>query len=71
MRIPPHGLPSRFARPFFAITATAVAVFLRWLLDPFMGGQLPLVTLYGAVAATARGWERRCADVARGNPPGR
>ena len=31
--------------------ALAAAVFLRWLLDPVMGDTLPLVTLFGAVAA--------------------
>ena len=36
----------------FALTATAVAVVLRSLLDPVMGDTLPLVTLFGAVAAT-------------------
>src|SRR6185436_6757491 len=34
------------------IAALAVAVLLRWLLDPLMGDSLPLVTLFGAVAAT-------------------
>lgn len=29
----------------------AVAVFVRWLLDPLMGNALPLVTVFGAVAA--------------------
>jgi PAS domain S-box-containing protein len=31
--------------------AVAIAVLLRWLLDPLMGDALPLVTLFGAVAA--------------------
>lgn len=31
--------------------ALVVAVLLRWLLDPIMGDALPLVTLFGAVAA--------------------
>lgn len=31
--------------------ALAAAVLLRWLLDPLMGDALPLVTLFGAVAA--------------------
>lgn len=31
--------------------AVVVAVLLRWLLDPLMGDLLPLVTLFGAVAA--------------------
>src|SRR5262249_31837132 len=34
-----------------AIAAVAAAVLLRWLLDPLMGSTLPLVTLFGAVAA--------------------
>jgi PAS domain S-box-containing protein len=34
-----------------AITALGAAVALRWLLDPLMGDALPLVTLFGAVAA--------------------
>jgi K+-sensing histidine kinase KdpD len=33
------------------IVALAVAVLLRWLLDPLMGDSLPLVTLFSAVAA--------------------
>jgi PAS domain S-box-containing protein len=37
----------------FGIGALVVAVFLRWLLDPLMGDALPLVTLFGAVAAAA------------------
>ena len=35
----------------FAIAALAAAVLLRWVLDPLMGDQFPLVTLFGAVAA--------------------
>ena len=34
-----------------AITALVAAVLIRWLLDPVMGDTLPLVTLFGAVAA--------------------
>ena len=34
-----------------AIGALAAAVLLRYLLDPWMGDTLPLVTLFGAVAA--------------------
>jgi len=37
-----------YALGFFAL---ALAVLLRWLLDPLMGDALPLVTLFGAVAA--------------------
>jgi PAS domain S-box-containing protein len=33
--------------------ALAAAVLLRWVLDPLMGDALPLVTLFGAVAAAA------------------
>jgi PAS domain S-box-containing protein len=33
------------------MAALAAALFLRWLLDPLMGDALPLVTLFGAVAA--------------------
>jgi PAS domain S-box-containing protein len=36
-----------------AVLALAGAVLLRWLLDPLMGDSLPLVTLFGAVAASA------------------
>ena len=35
----------------WSIAALVVAVLLRWMLDPVMGGTLPLVTLFGAVAA--------------------
>ncbi|HSE18276.1 MAG TPA: PAS domain S-box protein [Pyrinomonadaceae bacterium] len=35
------------------LVALVVAVLLRWLLDPLMGNTLPLVTLFGAVAAAA------------------
>jgi PAS domain S-box-containing protein len=35
------------------VVAVAVAVLLRWVLDPMMGDALPLVTLFGAVAAAA------------------
>jgi len=34
-----------------AVVFTALAVLLRLLLDPLMGDTLPLVTLFGAVAA--------------------
>jgi hypothetical protein len=33
-----------------ALLFTALAVLVRWLLDPWPGDHLPLVTLYGAVA---------------------
>ena len=34
-----------------AFLVLAASVLLRWLLDPVMGDTLPLVTLFGAVAA--------------------
>ena len=33
------------------LVVVVLAVLLRWLLDPLMGDALPLVTLFGAVAA--------------------
>src|SRR5262245_5931732 len=36
---------------FFSVLALAAVIGLRWLLDPLLGDTLPLVTLYGAVAA--------------------
>src|SRR5215472_16854691 len=33
-----------------AVVFTALAVLLRWLLDPWLGDSLPFPTLYGAVA---------------------
>ena len=43
------------------LVAVATAVLLRWLLDPVMGDALPLVTLFGAVAAAVwlGGYRRR------------
>ena len=35
-----------------ALVALALALLLRWLLDPLMGDSLPLVTLFGAVAVS-------------------
>lgn len=44
----------RALRPYaFGFVAIVLAVLLRWLLDPLMGDTLPLVTLFGAVAAAA------------------
>jgi PAS domain S-box-containing protein len=41
-----------------ALLSVAVAVFIRWVLDPLLGGRLHLLTLYGAVAVTVwfGGW---------------
>ena len=36
-----------------ALIALVAAVLLRYLLEPWMAGALPLVTLFGAVAAAA------------------
>lgn|SRR5487761_1420670 len=33
------------------IVATALAVAIRWLVDPWLGDMAPLITLYGAIAA--------------------
>jgi PAS domain S-box-containing protein len=41
----------RARRYLIATAALAAAVFIRWLLDPVIGDALPLVTLFGAVAA--------------------
>ena len=35
------------------VLAVGIAVLLRWVLDPLMGDALPLVTLFGAVAAAS------------------
>jgi PAS domain S-box-containing protein len=42
-------LSARFGSPL-ALTFTAIAVAIRWALDPILGQAHPLVTLYGAVA---------------------
>jgi PAS domain S-box-containing protein len=36
-----------------ALGFTAGAILLRWLIDPWLGDSLPLVTLYGAIALAA------------------
>ena len=43
----PASLLARYA---IALAASAVAVLVRWLLDPWLADAVPLVTLYGAVA---------------------
>ena len=35
-----------------AITVTAIAVAIRWFIDPWLGDAYPLVTIYGAIAAS-------------------
>lgn len=44
----PPTPPSAYA---FAVAATAMAVGLRWLVDPWLGPALPFVTLFAAVAS--------------------
>jgi PAS domain S-box-containing protein len=49
----PHGaVRSGLTTYALAIAALLAAVLIRYLLDPWMGDALPLVTLFGAVAAT-------------------
>jgi PAS domain S-box-containing protein len=43
-------LSSRFASPL-SLSLVALAIAVRWLIDPWLGDTLPLVTLYGAVTA--------------------
>jgi PAS domain S-box-containing protein len=45
-----RGVRSAVSVYVVAGVATAAAVLLRWLLDPWMGADVPLVTLFGAVA---------------------
>lgn len=45
-----EDLSSRFASPL-TLAFVALAAAVRWLLDPWLGDSLPLVTLYGAVTA--------------------
>ena len=42
--------PSLFAAYGGAVAVTLAAVFLRWFLDPWLGDEVPYITLYGAVA---------------------
>ena len=39
-----------FIKYALTLAAFAVAVGLRWLLDPLMGNTLPLVAIFGAAA---------------------
>src|SRR5688500_15764112 len=41
---------SRMAAYGGAVAVTLAALFLRWFLDPWLGNQVPYITLYGAVA---------------------
>jgi len=44
-------VPSSLRNYVIGFAVVALAVLVRWLLDPIMGDSLPLVTLFGAVAA--------------------
>jgi len=46
----PRSFPTYLA---VSLAALALALVLRWLLDPMLGETMPLVTLYGAVAIAA------------------
>src|SRR5512134_11289 len=50
-RRPGGGVRSAPARYAVVTAALVAAVLLRYVLDPWMGDTLPLVTLFGAVAA--------------------
>ena len=51
-------LPSGVVGYLLAVVATAAAIVVRWLLDPWLGHRIPFVTLYAAVAITVwfGGW---------------
>ena len=53
--MPNHEAEVRGSWLAFALgfVALALAVIVRWLLDPVLGNTLPLVTVFGAVAAAA------------------
>ena len=57
-RAPRDPIGSRVLSYAIALAAIAFAVAVRWALDPWLGDALPLVTLYGAVAAAVwwGGW---------------
>lgn len=46
-----RGSRNSFGAYALGFVALVLAVLLRWVLDPLMGDSLPLVTLFGAVAA--------------------
>ena len=51
--LPIQGARVRTTRKAYGLgfIALVIAIFLRWALDPVLGDALPLVTLFGAVAA--------------------
>jgi PAS domain-containing protein len=44
-------MPRSVDRHVLSLAALAVALLLRFLIDPLLGDRLPLVTMFGAVAA--------------------
>src|ERR671938_136375 len=51
LREAPTGVNRSLARRYvIAFLCFAIALLLRWILDPIVKNNLPLVTLYGAVA---------------------
>lgn len=46
----PRSTASIFAAYGGAVAVTLAALFLRWFLDPWLGKEVPYITLYGAVA---------------------
>jgi hypothetical protein len=47
------GARKAFVEYGVAVLAVAAAIIVRWLIDPWVGDDMPLVTLYGAVAVAA------------------
>lgn len=46
-----NGKARKIFLHYGAVALTALAVAIRWLLDPWLGDHLPLVTIYGAITA--------------------
>jgi PAS domain S-box-containing protein len=53
-----HGLQHRLGAYLLAVVSVGVATFLRWLIDPFLGNEHPLLVYYAAMAVVAwrGGW---------------
>jgi PAS domain S-box-containing protein len=53
------AMPSAYRSHAIAATGLAAAVALRWVLDPWLGAQYPLICLFAAVAIAAGvgGWQ--------------
>src|SRR4051794_32995940 len=52
-------MPSVYRPHAIAAAGLAAAIALRWLLDPWLGAQFPLICLFAAVAiaASTGGWQ--------------